>query len=91
MIEKESIINHWKAWVVALLVTVLCLPMIADYFASVGSRPYYRLWPLLAVVIAVMFVIRWRLAPKVESYPPRWILWLMFLLALGLMLFALLY
>ena len=91
MIDKKSIINHWKAWVVALLVTVLCLPMIADYFASVGSRPYYRLWPLLAVVIAVMFVIRWRLAPRVESYPPRWILWLMFLLALGLMLFALLY
>ncbi|MGB2090672.1 MAG: exosortase U [Akkermansiaceae bacterium] len=73
------------------MATVLWLPMLYNYFMVLQQRDSYKLWPLLAVVIAVIFVMRWRHAAIAATYAPRWALWGSAIMAMMLMLFALLY
>ena len=91
MPEESHKNSHWKAWVVAALAALLWLPLVVEYFTSVQTRPYYKLWPLLAIAIVVMFTVRWRRAPEVEGHPPRLVVWGLFAVAISLLLFALLY
>ncbi|MDG1358218.1 MAG: hypothetical protein P8P36_08495, partial [Akkermansiaceae bacterium] len=83
--------SQWKAWVVAGLAALLWLPMLSNYFSVLQERDSYKLWPLLAMVIAVIFVLRWRRAPVAQTYAPRWALWLSFIPGVIMMLFGLLY
>ena len=91
MTSENNNQSQWKAWVVAALAAILWLPMLRVYFDILQQRDSYRLWPLLAFVVIVMFILRWRRAPIAHTYAPRWALWLSFVTAIFLMLFALLY
>lgn len=91
MTEENAKHSPWKVWLISILVTVLWLPILADYFSVLQQRDSYKLWPLLAVVITVIFVTRWRRAPLASTYAPRWALWGSFLVAMMLMPLALLY
>ncbi len=91
MTEENAKQSPWKAWVLAGLATLLWLPILADYLLVLQQRDSYRLWPLLVVVIAVIFVMRWRRAPVATTFAPRWALWGTFLVAMMLMPLALLY
>lgn len=83
--------SQWKAWVVTALAALLWLPMLHNYFSVLQERDSYKLWPLLALVVVVMFVLRWRRAPVAQTYAPRWALWLSFIPGVIMMLFGLLY
>lgn len=91
MTEENNKQSPWKIGVVAALIALLWLPILADYLLVLQQRGSYRLWPLLAVVITVIFVIRWRRAPVATTFAPRWALWGTFLVAMMLMPLALLY
>ncbi len=91
MTEENAKHSPWKTWVIAALVALLWLPILADYFSVLQQRDSYKLWPLLAAVIIVLFVVRWRRAPLASTYAPRWALWGSFLVAMMLMPLALLY
>ena len=91
MTSENNQQSQWKAWVVTALAALLWLPMLYVYFDILQQRDSYKLWPLLAFAVAVMFVLRWRRAPIANTYAPRWALWLSFVTAIFLMLFALLY
>ncbi len=91
MTSENNKQSQWKAWVVTALAALLWLPMLYVYFDILQQRDSYKLWPLLAFAVAVMFVLRWRRAPIANTYAPRWALWLSFVTAIFLMLFALLY
>ncbi len=83
--------SQWKAWVVMGLAALLWLPMLCNYFSVLQERDSYKLWPLLAVVIVIVFSLRWRKAPVAQTYAPRWALWLSFIPGLIMLLFGLLY
>ena len=89
MTSENNKQSQWKAWVVTALAALLWLPMLYVYFDILQQRDSYRLWPLLAFVVIVMFILRWRRAPIAHTYAPRWALWLSFVTAIFLMLFAL--
>ena len=73
------------------MAALLWLPMLHNYLSVLQERDSYKLWPLLAVVVVVMFVLRWRVAPVAQTYAPRWALWLTFIPGIIMMLFGLLY
>ncbi|MCP5534617.1 MAG: exosortase U [Akkermansiaceae bacterium] len=91
MLRKEIFHKHWRAWAIAGLMALLCLPMLVEYFSVLQVKDYYKLWPLLVAVIAVLLVQRWRRAPVADCYAPRWSGRILLLVALPLMLFSLLY
>lgn len=78
-------------WLITGLMTLLCLPMLQDYFSVLQLKVYYKLWPILVLVITVITIRRWRKAPEATRYPPTWIQWLILVPSLGGMLFSLLY
>ncbi len=80
-----------KKFLIPLLLAVLFLPLLVDYFSVLYVREYYQLFPFLMVAMVVLFYFRWKEAPPAEDRPRRWCVWLLLVGAVLLMPAALLY
>lgn len=91
MLSRGKKQRHIKAWLIAVMATLILLPLVIEYFSILQLLAYYRFWSVLLMAVVIIFTSRWRKAPPAERYPARWVMWLLMLLALILVLCSLLY
>gem|GEM_PF-1466348 len=83
--------SNWKAWLVAILAALLCLPLLIEYMAILHGKDYYKLWPGCVLLAGFIFIRRWMSAAPAERHAPRWTVTLLLIVAFPLILFSLLY
>lgn len=83
--------KKWGVWLVTLLAALLYIPILADYFVVLQHKDYYKFWPILLLVVGVMFAYRWRNAPKSEVHVSPWVNCFVVVVALTTILFSWLY
>ena len=84
-------VKNKAQWLLAIVMAVLLAPLLQEHFGVLWSRAHYQWFPLLALVIVAVFLLRWRKAEAAEDEVPRWILFSGLLLSMLLSVVAYLY
>lgn len=89
--KLENLKSQWRKIFFFAVLLVIYVPLLRGYFDILSERKHYALFPLLMIVVMVIFCLRWYKAPVASSHPRLIYQRIVFMAALLIMPIAMLY